>query len=102
MGTRFNLILPGVDDSRGEVLFSSIMEELIRIENMLSCFMPESDISKINNNACNKPVEVNHELLHILTECLGFYERTKGAFDIGIGKIIDHWSEKKQPGNLKN
>jgi thiamine biosynthesis lipoprotein ApbE len=62
MGTRFNLLLPGIENSEGDLLFSSCDRELIRLENMLSCFMPGSDISQINENALKRPVEISDEL----------------------------------------
>ena len=99
MGTRFNLLLPGIEDSVGDMLFSSCVQELSRIEKMLSCFMPGSDISMINENAFNRPVEINDELSDILTECLKYSEMTQGLFDISLGKIIDHWNGVKKTGD---
>jgi len=101
MGTRFNLLLPGIENSEGDLLFSSCIQELNRLENMLSCFMPGSDISMINENAFHRPVEINDELIDILTECLKYNEITQGAFDISIGKIIDHWNGQVKTEDIK-
>ena len=101
MGTRFNLLLPGIEKSDGDLLFSSCVQDLNRIENMLSCFMPDSDISQVNNHAFNRPVEINDELLDILTACLKYSEKTQGTFDISIGKIIDHWSGQANEEDIK-
>ncbi|MEN8226094.1 MAG: FAD:protein FMN transferase [Bacteroidota bacterium] len=101
MGTRFNLLLPGIEKPGGAMLYASVMYELNRIENMLSCFMPDSEISRINENAYSRPVEINDELFYVLTECLRYSELTEGAFDISLGKIIDHWSEKDVKTDIK-
>jgi thiamine biosynthesis lipoprotein len=98
MGTRFNLLLPGIGNSDGDMLFSSCVQELNRIEKMLSCLMPGSDISQINENAFNRPVEINDELSDIMIECLKYSEMTQGTFDISIGKIIDHWNGRERKG----
>ncbi|MCD4736142.1 MAG: FAD:protein FMN transferase [Bacteroidales bacterium] len=95
MGTRFNLLLPGIDIPDGDNLFSSCIKVLNRIEKMLSCFLPTSDISFINEHAYHHPVEVNSELLGILKDCLNYFKLTQGCFDISLGKIIDFWNGKQ-------
>ena len=94
MGTRFNILLPGIDEQTGGEIFSSATNELIRIENMLSYFLSDSDISYINRNAFKNSVSVNSEIFGILTECIDFYKLTENNFDIGLGYIIDYWSGK--------
>jgi len=92
MGTRFNILLPGIDERIGDEIFDSVANELMRIEKMLSCFIAGSDISNINQNAFKNPVPVNGEVFGILTECIEFYKLTENNFDIGLGYIIDYWS----------
>ncbi len=92
MGTRFNLLLPGIDNHKGDEIFSSVTNELLRIEKLLSCFLSDSDISYINENAYKKPVSVNDEVFGVLTECIDFYKLTQETFDIGLGYIIDYWT----------
>ena len=94
MGTRFNILIPGLDGRTGDEIFSSATNELIRIENMLSCFLSDSDISYINRNAFKNSVSVNSEIFGILTDCIGFHKLTENNFDIGLGYIIDYWSGK--------
>jgi len=91
MGTRFNLLLPGIDASEGEKLFISCTRELDRLENMLSCFIGDSEISMINEKAYENAIEVNSELFMILEDCQMYCNITQGAFDISLGKIIDKW-----------
>ena len=90
MGTRFNLLIPGIDKLEGDHRFSLCLQELNRIENMLSCYIPTSDISFLNNHAFINPIEVSDELFAILNSCLSYYERTQKTFDISLGKIIDN------------
>jgi len=101
MGTRFNLLLPGINGPDGDGLFSATVKELNRIERMLSCFMPTSDVSYLNANAFNKPILIRNELFDILTDCLKYSTLTQGAFDISLGKIIDHWNGTEKNGNIE-
>lgn len=94
MGTRFNLVLPGVDNTRGEDIYSQLIEELIRIENMLSCYREDSEITMINNNAYDKHVAISDEVLNILVDCELYKEKSSGAFNMCLGKYIDHWKDE--------
>lgn len=95
MGTRFNLLLPGIDKLEGDQRFSLCLQELNRLENMLSCYIPTSEISFLNNQAIKAPIKVNDELFAILNSCLNYYKLTQNTFDISLGNIID-----KQERNL--
>lgn len=89
MGTRFNLLIPGIDKPKGDQMFSSCLHELNHLENMLSCFIPTSEISFLNTQAFKSPVKVSEELFEILDLCLSYYKRTQKTFDISLGNIID-------------
>lgn len=91
MGTRFNILLPGIDPIVGEKLFITCTNELNRLENMLSCFKDNSEVSSLNKHAYKKATEVNNELFEILLDCQKYYHITQGAFDISLGEIIDKW-----------
>lgn len=102
MGTRFNLLLPGIDKIKGDELFTLCTNEINRLEVMLSCFLTNSDISFINRNAFRQTVEVNPELFEILDNCLTYLVLTQGAFDIGLGKLIEYWNKKTAKDNLND
>lgn len=91
MGTRFSLLLPGVHDARGSQLFSAVVRELNRLENMLSWFIPSSEVSYINAMAYKQAVEVDPELYDVLLDCKRLHSLSLGLFDIGMGKAIDFW-----------
>ena len=100
MGTRFNLLLPGVDKPEGDRLFSFCLQELSRMESMLSCFIEDSLISQINRHAFDNDFKVTGELFEILEDCRKCFELTQGAFDIGLGKLIDHWNGKQNSEDI--
>jgi thiamine biosynthesis lipoprotein len=110
MGTRFNLLIPGLDESQGEALFIWIETELRRLEKMLSVFDPESSVSRVNKIADEQAVIVQDELLEIVSVCQDHWVRTDGWFDVGIGMAIEEhlkpsedvlikqYREKRNPG----
>ncbi len=66
-------------------------DEIKRIENLLSCYIETSEISKINKNAFLKPTEVSGETVEFLKKTLIFSEKTDGAFDITVKPLMSLW-----------
>ena len=102
MGTRFNLLVPGIDIPDGDSLFHACTNELERLENMLSSYLPESEVSLLNAHAFQQSVQVGSELFELLERCIEYFEMTQGTFDISLGKLIDQWSENQQDQDTEN
>lgn len=65
--------------------------EIKRLDNLLNAFSPESEISKINQNASNGFVSVNPEVYHLIKYAVGLSNSTFGAFDITLKPVSDLW-----------
>lgn len=61
------------------------------LENLLSAFRPESDVSKINSAGKDKPVRVSEECFYVIGQALELSQKTKGAFDITIKPVMELW-----------
>lgn len=72
-----------------------ITDENIRIEKLLSRFIPESEISKINRSAGIEYEVVSDETYKILASARELSKCCQGAFDITIGPLIDLWRNCK-------
>jgi thiamine biosynthesis lipoprotein len=57
------------------------------LEEKLSDYIEDSEISKINRKAGLEPVEVSSETLEVIKKSLWLSELTEGAFDITVGAI---------------
>lgn len=103
MNTRFDLVLPGIDEDVGDYVLALIQNEVYRIEQKLSLFISESEIFHINRAAYTGPVEIDDELLTILRDCLAYNQRTEGAFDITMRPLMDFWKNNEpNPENIKH
>lgn len=91
MGTRFYALLPDLDQTQGEQVFNKIKKEVERIESRLSWFRADSELSRINEMAAHKPVELDDELLDILLVCQTCWELTDGLFDITLRPLLNYW-----------
>lgn len=91
MGTRVYGMLPGMEHTEGERVFNIIKKEVERIESRISWFRSDSELSRINELAAHKPVEVDDELLEILLVCQTCWELTDGLFDITLRPLLEYW-----------
>lgn len=82
MATLFEAWLVGEDPEHLEATGHAALEEVVRVEALLSRFDPASEVARVNRDAARRPVRVDVELFGILADCLGWFERTDGYFDI--------------------
>lgn len=100
MGTRCNIVLPGLEEDDADVIFRHIRSEIARIEGKLSRFLDNSDISRINATAAEKPLEVSQEIFRILKSCVYYHGKTDGCFDITLRPVLQFWKDNPY-GNSK-
>lgn len=91
MNTRFDLILPGIDEDEGDYILELIQKEVWRLEQKLSLFIADSEISHINSAAFNSQIKIDDELVYILKHCIIYNQQTEGAFDVTMRPLMDFW-----------
>jgi FAD:protein FMN transferase len=82
MGTLFEVLLRGDDEEHLTAVADAILDEVQRIDRLLSRFDPRSEISRINRLAAHEPVLVDYEVAAFLETCLEANRKTQGAFDV--------------------
>lgn len=73
-----------------------IQREIQILENKLSRFLPESDISRINCSAGINAEAISEETFELLTAALGFSSRYPDYFQITIGPLVDLWKQSEK------
>ena len=74
---------------------TEIFTEIDRLEGLLSRFIENSEISKINSLKAFESTVVDPDTFSCLQDCARIYQDTKGLFDISAGKLINLWKEKR-------
>jgi thiamine biosynthesis lipoprotein len=74
-----------------ETAIDAALEEIRRLEGLLSFWTEKSEIARVNRAAGLSPVEVSPETLEIIERSLFVSEETGGAFDATIGPVIRLW-----------
>jgi thiamine biosynthesis lipoprotein len=93
MGTNIDVEIWHDDAARGNAAIDAVMDEMRRIDNLMSHYKPESEISQINQRAFREPVVVDQELFDLIGQAIHFSEVTEGAFDItyaSVGYLYDY------------
>lgn len=86
LGT-LNVLLLNGDQEDAQAAFDC----LTAIEQRLSKFLPESDVSLLNTLGSSRPVTVGKELLKLIHRSREAWELTGGAFDPTIGPLMQAW-----------
>ncbi|MDO5580157.1 MAG: FAD:protein FMN transferase [Planctomycetia bacterium] len=76
------------------------LDEVDRLEEMLTYFRSSSWISRINALASEMNVKVPEELFQYLKECKDLFRETEGAFDIACTPLWDLWGFARHERNI--
>jgi thiamine biosynthesis lipoprotein len=87
MGNRFELSAVGQTEEWANEKIDAGINEIKRIERLLTTFSDDSETNQVNNNAGIAPVKVSRETFNLVQRSLRISELTQGAFDISYGSI---------------
>lgn len=99
MGTSVAISISGTDSEKANRAADLAFREIRRIEQIMSTFIPESEISLINGSSGGEGVLVHPELLFVIREALRYGRLSDGAFDITYKPLsrLWHFEEGSQP-----
>lgn len=87
MGNGFRFSVVASDPDRANVFIEKGIEEVQRIEKLLTTFNEDSQTNLVNRNAGLQPVEVDDEVFSLIDRSLKLSALTQGAFDITYGSM---------------
>jgi thiamine biosynthesis lipoprotein len=70
------------------------------LESRVSTWIPDSQMSYVNNHAADEPVKIAPDLLQMLQYAKGVNRESGGAFDVTVGPLIELWGFYKGQGYL--
>ncbi len=91
MGSVFDISVVDKDLIRATANIDRAVEEITRLENLISEWRPETQISEVNRNAGIKPVRVDKEVFDLTKRAIAYSIMTAGAFDISIAAMDKLW-----------
>ena len=87
MGNRFEISIAAHDELGANILIEDAVEEIRRIEKLLTTFDENSQTNLINRNAGIKAVNVDREVFDLIQRSQKISAITQGSFDITYGSI---------------
>jgi len=100
MGTTYTIEMYGIDPISMNSAADEAFEEVHRLDNLLSNYIPTSEVSRLNQTAANGPVKVPRELFMLLERCRDDNRRSNGTFDITVGPLMKVWGFYRDSGHL--
>jgi thiamine biosynthesis lipoprotein len=103
MGTRIAVEVWHEDAGLAGAAIDAVIAEMHRIDDLMSHYKPESQLSRINRDAATAPVKVDAELAGLIARALEFSELSGGAFDItyaSVGYLYDY-RERRHPSEAQ-
>ncbi|MCC7536708.1 MAG: FAD:protein FMN transferase [Deltaproteobacteria bacterium] len=91
MGTVFEIVVSGAEEAVAADAARRALDEVDRLEHVLSEWRPDSEISRVNDAAGREPVRVGPDLMRMVVESQAVSEWSDGAFDISWAALRGLW-----------
>ncbi len=100
MGSTLTLTAWTADEPAAKAAFNDVFDEFARLEQLMSTWLPGSDVSRINRDAGVRPVPAGPEVREVLTTARQISEWTGGKFDVTFGALAGLWKFDHDKDNL--
>jgi FAD:protein FMN transferase len=97
MATEFAIFLPSQWSHAVELAFETL-QQLDEIEQALTIYRDDSEISRVNRTATQQPVVLSAPTFALLERAIRWSERTAGAFDVTAGPLVEAWGFTRRSG----
>jgi thiamine biosynthesis lipoprotein len=92
MGTLVAITAVAGNEAVAQAAATAGFAEIRRLEELLSTWIPTSELSQVNAAAGVKTVHVSTETLTVVQRAVQAAEMTDGGFNIAIGPAVDAWN----------
>jgi thiamine biosynthesis lipoprotein len=96
MGTFARVIIIANDKETAQTCAKNAFEEIDKVDNLMSAYKEDSEISLVNKEAFQKEIPVSESTYEVLQKSVEFGKLTDGAFDITLGPLIALFRNEKE------
>ncbi len=100
MACRFEVLLNPGKPTNGPEIAVAALDSITFLEQLLSVYIPTSELSLLNARAHDGPVKVSESTFAMLELGLSVYEKTAGAFDMTAAKLSKTWGFYRRQGKM--
>lgn len=91
MGTVFEIAAYGESTEKTSAAIDQALQEIVRIDDLLSNFKPDSALSNLNRSAHFHPQKVPADLYQAIERAIQFSRFSGGKFDITVAPLVNLW-----------
>ena len=91
MGAVFEIVIYDDDLSLANAAAQAALDEVVRLDGVMSNYKPESELSRLNRTAHFQAVRVSSELYEVIEQSLTYSRLSDGQFDISVAPVVDLW-----------
>lgn len=88
LGTSFDAVLVGLNDDEAVQVMSRMLQEIERLDRVLSIWREDSEISQLNQQ---QVLTASPDLFAVIAACEQWRDQTCGAFSARLGDLFKQW-----------
>ncbi len=100
MGTVFEIVAYGPSSDRTARAIEQAFNEVIRLDHVMSDYIPSSDLSRINRTAHFRAEPVPADLYQVIQQSLVYSRLSAGEFDTTVGPLARLWKAEIRDGTV--
>jgi len=70
---------------------SELDEKLVHINQLMSTYIPSSELSRFNQSTANTPFKISNETAFVIKEAIRLNKLSHGMLDITVGPLVNLW-----------
>ena len=98
MGTMFDIVVYHASRTEAERAADKAMAEIVRLDQVLSHFKADSDLSRLLQSGRDRFTAVAPDLYAVLERSLEFARLSHGRFDVTVGPLVKLWRQAQATG----
>lgn len=98
MGTFAGVVAMTDDIATGNQCIEAALDEIHNVDNLMSDYKEDSEITRINRNAFARPVKVGPATFEVILRSIEFSRLTDGAFDVTVGPFVKLFRTARDTG----
>ncbi len=96
LGTFLQIKVHCKDEQVAQLAISQAIETVDRLERLISTYLPESQLSQVNQKAGMDYVAISPEVFELLKRGQYYHRLTDGALDMSVQPLLDLWQEAQE------